>query len=120
MTVFWQIVAAVLMLSGSFLVLTGGVIFFRERDAITRLNGFGPATTLGLPLITTGAFIGWVLQDGWDWFLGLRFLMALVAFITVSAVGTNVLARASYLSGAQLDPDTSPNDLADEPAPEED
>lgn len=99
-------------LVGAFLVLAVAVAFFKERDAISRINVLGPATALGLPLIVTGAFIARAWQTGFDSWLLLKSIGTVAALVLVSSVASNVLARAAYLSGAPLDPRTSPNELA--------
>ncbi|MDO4784781.1 MAG: monovalent cation/H(+) antiporter subunit G [Propionibacteriaceae bacterium] len=100
---------------GSLFVLAVAVAFFKERDAISRINALGPATALGLPLIVTGAYIEWTWQYGFSGWLTFKSLATICALVLVSSVASNVLARAAYASGTPLDPRTAPNDLAEEP-----
>lgn len=103
---------------GSLFVLAVAVVFFKERDAVSRINALGPATALGLPLIVTGALIEWAWQFGFSGWLLFKSIATICALVLVSSVASNVLARAAYASGAPLDPRTSPNDLAED-RPEE-
>lgn len=109
------IVASVCVILGALLVLTVAVAFFKERDAISRINALGPATALGVPLIIVGVYIATTAESGFSGWLTFKSVLMIVAMVLVSSVASNVLARAAYLSGAPLDPSTSPNDLADEP-----
>lgn len=117
MSLVWEILVSLLLLLGGFTVVTAARTLFVERDAISRINAFGIATTLGLPLITAAAMFGRFLYYGFSWEILLKSLGAILAFILVSSVASNALARAAYMSGAPVDPATAPNDLA-EPHPE--
>lgn len=113
--------AAVLVVAGAVAVLVSAVAMLRERDALSRINVLGVATGLGLPLIMVGAFLVRLDREGFDP-LGLAvLLLTLAALLIVSSVASNVLARAAYLSGAPVHPDTDPQDLARAPGvpPEE-
>lgn len=114
MALLLEIATSLLLLLGAAAVVTGARALFVERDAISRLNAFGITTTLGLPLITAGATLGRFLEEGFDWVVLVKSLGAILAFILVSSIATNALARAAYLSGTPIDPVTIPNDL-DEP-----
>ncbi len=117
MTLLLEILVSLLLLLGAVAVATGARALFTERDAISRVNAFGITTTLGLPLITAGAMFGRFLEEGFTWGVLVKSLGAILAFILVSSIASNALARASYMSGAPVDPATSPNDLA-EPTPD--
>lgn len=113
--------AAVLVVAGGIAVLVSAVAMLRERDALSRINVLGVATGLGLPLVMVGAFLVRLVREGFDP-LGLAvLLLTLAALLIVSSVASNVLARAAYLSGAPVHPDTDPQDLARAPGvpPEE-
>ncbi len=116
MIIVLEIVVSILLLIGAGAVLTAARVLFVEKDAISRINSFGIATSLGLPFITAGAMVGRFLNEGFSWEILLKSLAAILAFILVSSVASNTLVRAAYLSGAPIDPATEPNDLAD-PAP---
>lgn len=112
MTVVWEILVSLLLLLGAAAVVTAVRSLFVEKDAVSRINAFGIATTLGLPFITAGAMLGRFLYYGFTWEILLKSLAAVLAFILVSSVASNALTRAAYMSGAPVDPETQPNDLA--------
>jgi len=100
---------------GAGLLLTAAVAMFRARDALSRINVFSPATGLGLPMIVLAGYLHKLLTTGFA-VLGLLQLFAtMLALLMVSSVATNVLARATYLGGAPVDPRTDPHDLARDP-----
>lgn len=110
-----QVVVSVLALSGAGLVLVSAVLMLRERDAVSRINCLSPATGLGLPLIVVAAYVTEFASDGVSPAGIIQLLVTLLALLVVSSVASNVLARAAYLSGAPVHPDTSPQDLARAP-----
>ncbi|WP_231928215.1 cation:proton antiporter [Devriesea agamarum] len=109
------VVVAVLVLGGAFFMLTAAVSMFRAHDALARINVLSPATGLGLPMIVLGAYIQHVWVGGFSVLVLIKVVMTIIALIIVSSVGSNVLARAAYLSGAAVDPRTSPQELAEDP-----
>ncbi|HSO69981.1 MAG TPA: monovalent cation/H(+) antiporter subunit G [Arachnia sp.] len=113
MDLLLEIFISLLLLLGGAAVVTAARALFTERDAISRINAFGIATSVGLPLITAGAMFGRFMNDGFAWPILFKSMGAVVAFIIVSSVASNALVRAAYMSGAPLDPATDPNDLAD-------
>lgn len=110
-----SIVVAALTLGGAFFVLVSAIAMLRERDAYARINVLGPATGLGLPALVVAAYMQEVSRDGFEVSGLVRSVVTLVALVVVSSVGSNMLARAAYLSGAPVDPATQPQDLADDP-----
>ena len=115
MTLVLEILVSVLSVAGAFCVLSVAVGFFRQRDALSQLNSLGPATAIGLPLVSIVAFLGWLIVDGFDWALLAKTVGTVCALVLVSSVASNTLGRAIYLAGGRLDPRTAPNDLAAEP-----
>ncbi len=109
---FANLIVLACLVLGSFAVLITAVAILRADDALTRNNSFSPATALGMPLIVLGSLIAWSVRNGWNWFVGIEAVFTVAALVLVSSVGSNVLARATYLSGAELSPLTKPNALA--------
>lgn len=108
-------IVAVLLVGGSGLILVSAVSMLRERDAYARINVLSPATGLGMPMIVIAAYLHHVLSHGVDLGGIIRLLVTVASLLIVSSVASNVLARAAYLSGAPVRPDTQPQDLAEEP-----
>lgn len=105
----------ILMISGALIVLNSAVIMFRVDDAYERLNAMTPATGFGLPLIVIGTGIEQTWEHGFAWSVWGRVVVIIAAMILVSSGGSNVLARAVYMSGAPLGPRVQFNDLAEDP-----
>lgn len=111
MAAFITILVSTCVIVGAFFVLTVAVAFFKEPDAVSRINALGPATGLGMPLIVLGVGIEWGWTTGFTAGLIVKTLLTILALILVSSVASNVMARSAYMSGAPLDERTSPNDL---------
>lgn len=106
-----SVVAAVLVLGGACWVLVSAVAMHRLTDALSRVNALGPATGVGLPWIVIGAWLHSLTVHPFAWVDVGKVAVTIVALLIVSSVASNALARASVLSGAEIDPATSPNDL---------
>lgn len=106
-----SVVAAVLVLGGACWVLVSAVAMHRVSDALSRVNALGPATGVGLPWIVIGAWLHSLTVHPFAWVDVAKVAVTIVALLIVSSVASNALARASVLSGAETDPETSPNDL---------
>ena len=113
--IIWQVFIGGFTVLGALLILSVSIRQFTTYDAVSRVNALGSLTAPGIPLIAIGAFLGWTWQEDFSVVLLLKTLVTIVAAMFVSSVATNVLARAAYMSGAPTDPNTSPNDLAEEP-----
>lgn len=110
-----ELCAAVLVVAGALFVLGSAIAMHRQRDALARVNVLSPATGMGLPLIVIGAFLHrWAMVE-FGWTDLLKTAVTVAALLIVSSVASNVLARSTYLSGAAVAPQTSPQELADEP-----
>lgn len=109
----YELIAAVLILGGALLVLLSAVSMLRAKDALQMMNVFSPATGMGLPLVVIGIFVHLTGRDGFEWWTLLMAAVTICALVIVSSLASNTLARATYQSGAPLDPATHPQDLAD-------
>jgi multicomponent Na+:H+ antiporter subunit G len=108
----YEIAAAVLILAGAALVLLSAVSMVRAKDALQMMNVFSPATGMGLPLVVIGVFVHLTGRNGFDGWTLLVAGVTICALVVVSSLASNTLARAAYQSGAPLDPETHPQDLA--------
>lgn len=104
-----------LSILGALIIFASSVRMLRERDALCRISAMGPVASLGLPLIIVAAYVQELSSSGWDLLVMARFLLTLGVLLAVAAVGTNVLARAAYLSGSRVSSATDPQDLARDP-----
>lgn len=105
------VVTGALSVLGAIIILMSAVAMLRSRDAYMRISALTPATGLGLPMIVIAAWIEDVASHGFDWGGLARLLLTIVSLLIVSSVGSNVLTRAAFVSGAPICPQTQPNDL---------
>ena len=110
-----EVVVGLLCLIGAFFVLVSGIGMFRARDGLGRINVLSSATGVGMPAIAVAAYIWTVHTHGFLWLDLVKALIAVLGFIIMSSVASNAITRAAYRSGAPIDPDTSPNELATPP-----
>lgn len=111
----WATLVGGVTIVGTLLILFVAIRQLTTNDALGRINALGPASAAGIPLIAVGSFLGWTWQQGFDGVLLFKVFLTILAAMFISSVATSVLARAAYLSGAEIDPRTVPNDLAHEP-----
>lgn len=108
-----EIVAGVLVITGALWVLVSAVAMHRVGDAVTRINALSPATGMGLTSIVAGAWVHRLTIDGFTLVGLLKAAVTICALLLVSSVASNTLGRAAVLSGAPVDPRTSPDELRD-------
>lgn len=101
-----SVIGDVLILVGASLVLLAGVAALRLPDVLTRANGVGMATGLGLAMLLAGA----AMAIGSVRALVVLGLAVLVQLGT-SPVSGHVIGRAAYRSGAPLWEGTHSDDL---------
>lgn len=88
-----MIVSELLMVAGAALILLAAVGVVRFQDVLARMHSLSKATTLGLVLVLIGGAVG--LREIND----ITYLVLGGALqVMTSPVGTNLLARATYLA----------------------
>lgn len=112
------VVVGVLAIGGAFFVLVSAVGMLRARDALSRVNVMSAATGVGMPWIFLAAWVHDVARNGFDAWHLTQTVLAVLGMVIVSSVASNALARATYRSGAPIDPATHPNHLAEDPGTE--
>ena len=103
-----------LCIVGAFFVLVSGLAMFKARDGLSRVNVLSAATGVGMPFLAVGIYLRTLQTEGFLWLDLVKLVIAVLGFIIMSSVASNALTRAAYRSGAPLDPQTSPNALADD------
>lgn len=104
----------VLGIGGATTILISAVAVLRATDAVSRVNVLSPATGLGMPCLVLAAWLQWSFENGVDWLVSFKALVAIAGFVIVSSVASNTLGRAALRSGAPLDERTDPNHLVEE------
>lgn len=109
------VVINLLAVAGAAIIVMSAVAMVRGRDAYMRISALSPAVGLGLPLIVVAAWWHDIVRHGFGLDGLIRVVFTVVALLIVSSVGSNLLTRAAFLSGAPVAPGTRPNDLMDPP-----
>ncbi len=86
----------VLLMTGSFFVLTGAIGLLRLPDVYSRMHAAGITDTLGAGLFLAGLMI----QGGWT-LVTVKLAMILVFILFTSPTATYALANAAWSGGAR-------------------
>lgn len=105
------IVGSVFLVLGAFVIFSAAVGLVRLPDLYTRTSAIGTAAGLGVAFM----IIGVVVID-FSWLNLLKGVLAIVAQLVTSAIGSFALARAGYLTGSAPAPITVPDELASDAA----
>ncbi len=103
------VVGSALLILGAVIIASAAIGLLKLPDVYTRTSAVGTAAGLGVALM----IIGVVVLD----FSALNLakgIIAVVAQLLTSAVGSFVLARSSYMSGSEPVSTTVPDELADQ------
>jgi multicomponent Na+:H+ antiporter subunit G len=103
------VVGSALLILGAVIIASAAVGLLTLPDVYTRVSAIGTAAGLGVALMVVGV----VVLD----FSGLNLvkgIIAIIAQLLTSAVGSFMLARASYLAGSQPVSTTVPDELAEQ------
>jgi len=103
-----ELLAAVCLLLGTFLMVVTGLGLLRLPDVFCRMHAAGKAGTLGVVLIILGTVVAFAGTANDVWFRGL--LAVLFQFLTTPAA-THLLARAAYLCEYPLSERTAVDEL---------
>jgi multicomponent Na+:H+ antiporter subunit G len=97
------ILAGILLGSGCFFLLTGGLGALRFPDFLSRMHPAAKGDTLGQALVLLGLMVelGFVLAT-------LKLLLILLFLLVTSPTATHAMARAAHLSDQTPWPDEEP------------
>ncbi len=114
------VIVGTIAAAGALVVLVSAIGMLRERDVYCRIGHLGTIASVGIPLLVTAGYVEQYSSWGFSWYDVVRYLVTVGALLVVSSEASNVLGRASYMSGAPMDEHTHPQDLgADAPPPGE-
>ncbi len=94
MSVLLDILSWLLLMAGSFFVVTGGIGLVRMPDFFTRLHPSGLVDTMGATLIVAGL----VLQAE-EWQVSVKLLLVLVFLYLTGPTATHAVAHAALVGG---------------------
>ncbi|MGY6498321.1 MAG: cation:proton antiporter [Microcella sp.] len=101
------IVGSGFLILGAVIIASAAVGLVKLPDLYTRTSAIGTAAGLGVALMIVGVVI-----IDFSWLNLLKGVVAVVAQLLTSAIGSFALARAGYLTGSRPAPITAPEELA--------
>lgn len=96
MELAFDAVSWVLLLAGSFFIVSGSLGLLRLPDVYSRMHAAGVTDTLG-----TGLFLGGLMVQGGLTLVTVKLLMILGFILFTSPTSTHALANAAFSSGAK-------------------
>jgi multicomponent Na+:H+ antiporter subunit G len=108
------IVGSALLILGAAILASAAIGLVKLPDLYTRTSAIGTAAGLGVALI-----IAAVVVFDFSVLNLIKGLIAIVAQLVTSSIGSFALARAGYLTGSQPVATTFPDELADTAAADE-
>jgi multicomponent Na+:H+ antiporter subunit G len=103
------IIGSALLVFGAFIIFGAAVGLLRLPDVYTRTSAVGTAAGLGVALMITG-----VVVIDFSTLALIKGIIAIIAQLLTSAIGSFVLARASYMTGSKPVETTVPDELAEQ------
>lgn len=103
------VVGSALLILGAAIIASAAVGLLNLPDVYTRTSAIGTAAGLGVSLMIVGV----VVLDFSTLNL-IKGIVAIIAQLLTSAIGSFVLARASYMSGSKPVDTTVPDELAEQ------
>lgn len=97
-SIFLNIIIIILLLIGTFFILSSSIGIIRFPDVYTRLHAATKAPTLGIASILIAAFL---FLYGTHNIVSGKLLLAIVFILLTSPVGGHMLSRAAHRSGVK-------------------
>lgn len=105
------VLGSTLLILGAGVILSAAIGLVRLPDLYTRTSAIGTAAGLGVAFMILGV----VVLD-FSWLNLLKGVIAIVAQLITSAIGSFALARSGYLTGSLPAAITVPDELAEDAA----
>ena len=106
------VIGSAFLILGAFIILGAAIGLMRLPDVYTRTSAVGTAAGLGVALMIVG-----VVVIDFSTLTLIKGIIAIIAQLLTSAIGSFVLARASYMTGSKPVETTVPDDLAADAVP---
>lgn len=97
MSLVREILAALLLVAGSIFMLLAAIGVLRMPDLFMRMQAATKAAALGGSLMFLGAFVSF-----WQPEVSTRAVAAIIFVFLTLPIGAHLMARAAYLTGAQI------------------
>jgi multicomponent Na+:H+ antiporter subunit G len=101
------VIGSAFLIVGAFIIFGAAVGLLRLPDVYTRTSAVGTAAGLGVSLMIVG-----VVVIDFSALTLIKGIIAIIAQLLTSAIGSFVLARASYMTGSKPVESTVPDELA--------
>jgi multicomponent Na+:H+ antiporter subunit G len=101
------VIGSAFLIIGAFIILGAAIGLIRLPDVYTRTSAVGTAAGLGVALMIVG-----VVVIDFSVLTLIKGIIAIIAQLLTSAIGSFVLARASYMTGSKPVETTIPDELA--------
>ena len=103
------VLGSVFLILGAFIMASAAIGLLKLPDVYTRTSAVGTAAGLGVAFMV----LGLVIID-FSVLNLIKGILAIIAQLITSAIGSFILARASYLTGGKPVDSTSPDELAEQ------
>jgi multicomponent Na+:H+ antiporter subunit G len=101
------VIGSVFLIIGAVIIFGAAIGLLRLPDVYTRTSAVGTAAGLGVALMIVG-----VVVIDFSWLTLVKGIIAIIAQLLTSAIGSFVLARASYMTGSRPVESTVPDELS--------
>ena len=105
-----EIIAAVLILIGTFFSFLSAVGLIRLPDVYTRSHAASKSTTLGVLCTLVGTLLYFLITDG---YFSIRLLLGIFFVFLTAPVSAHVICRSAYRSKVKLTENSVQDDLKD-------
>ena len=105
-----EIIAAFLILIGTFFSFLSGVGLLRLPDVYTRSHAASKSTTLGVLCTLVGTLLYFLITDG---YFSIRLLLGIFFVFLTAPVSAHVICRSAYRSKVKLTENSVQDDLKD-------
>ena len=102
------VIGSAFLIIGAFIIFGAAIGLIRLPDVYTRTSAVGTAAGLGVALMIVG-----VVVIDFSTLNLIKGVIAIIAQLLTSAIGSFVLARASYMTGSKPVETTVPDELAE-------
>ena len=107
------VIGSALLILGSFIIFSAALGLLKLPDVYTRTSAVGTAAGLGVAVMILG-----VVVIDFSVLNLIKGIIAIIAQLITSSIGSFMLARASYLTGGKPVETTIPDELADQASAE--
>lgn len=97
--IVWDIIIILLLISGTFFIVSSSIGIIRFPDVYTRLHAATKSATLGVSGIMIGAFLFLYVEHG---IVSGKLILGVIFVLMTAPVSGHMISRAAYKSGVKL------------------